>query len=319
MSLSNIELGLCCINTELRNKKPPVFPNRTCRLKTAKAKDKGLKYVKSLALQNLKDVLTILDWNYKNEITAYRMSSDMFPHASNPRFGREHKKGTRYGFSFAKSYLSQIGEKAHTLGIRLSMHPSQFNQIGSPNETVFKNTVTDLLHHVRILELIERGRDWGDKKGIICIHGGGVYKNKQHTIERWISRFNSLPQKIKDRICLENCEKCYSVEDCLYICNIVNIPLIFDTHHYSCYSLLHPDVTQLSPSELIPKVLETWKRRELKPYFHISEQGSGKTGHHSDYINEIPSYLFDVDVPFTLDVEAKCKEQAILKLMNLYK
>ena len=68
--------------------KPTVFVNRTCRLKTAQ--EKGLDHVKGLAIQNLKDLLDS-DWCYDHGIKSYRMSSDMFPHAGNPRYGEAQK------------------------------------------------------------------------------------------------------------------------------------------------------------------------------------------------------------------------------------
>lgn len=314
--IRNLQLGLCCINNELRISKPPVFANRTCRLKTLE--EKGLEYVQKLTEQNLKDVITILKWNDQKNITAYRLSSDMFPHASNPRYGKDRPQGSRYPFTFAKVLLQNIGDTAFRLGHRLSMHPGQYNQIASPNIKIFHNTVIDLMTHAYILHLIEKGRDWGEKRAIICIHGGGVYGDKKKTIKRWIERFRTLPTRLSSRICLENCEKCYSTEDCLQICNELNIPLIFDVHHYNCYSLLHPEEKQKPVEELLPAVLDTWHRRGLKPYFHISEQGSGKTGHHSDYIENIPDYLLNINVPITLDIEAKAKEGAILRLVEKY-
>ena len=130
---------------------------------------------------------------------------------------------------------------------------------------------------------------------------------------------DSLDMVDSDRqLILENCEKCYSSEDCLQISEKLNIPHIYDVHHYNCYSLLHPQEKQTDPVELMPKIINTWKRRNLKPYFHISEQGSGRIGHHSDYIETIPDYILDIGVPITMDVEAKAKEQAILRLMRKY-
>ena len=316
MSIGNLELGLCCINTVLRARKPSVFANRTCRLKTAQ--DKGINHIKQLVTQNLRDIILILEWNDAHGITSYRLSSDMFPHAANPRYGKKRKKGPRYSFKFAKPLLRDIGIRAHSLNHRLSMHPGQYNQIASPTESVFENTVLDLSHHARILDLIERGRDWGDKRAIICIHGGGVFGDKERTIRRWIRRFKTLPENVRSRIALENCEKCYSSEDCLRICEELNIPHIFDTHHYTCYNLLHPEEKQATPSQLMPRILATWQRRGLKPYFHISEQGTGKTGHHSDYIENIPQYMLNIEIPVTMDVEAKMKEQAILRLVEKY-
>ena len=69
-------------------------------------------------------------------------------------------------------------------------------------------------------------------------------------------------------------------------------------------------------------ILNTWKRRGIKPKFHVSEQGSGRTGHHSDYIEVIPNYLLEIPEKYGCDIdimiEAKKKELAIFKLYTKY-
>ena len=75
---------------------------------------------------------------------------------------------------------------------------------------------------------------------------------------------------------------------------MTGIPLVFDTHHFECYKLLHKDETFLDASEYIPIILETWKPKGIKPKFHVSEQGSGRIGHHSDYIEILPEYLLEI-------------------------
>jgi len=313
----NIDLGLCCINSALRKLKNSVFPNRTCRLATAQ--NKGVSYVKELALQNVKDVLTLLDWNKEKGIRSYRMSSDMFPHINNPKFDTGFdSEGMKYSLDFVKETLIEIGQKARKYGIRLSFHPGHFNQIASKSSDVFEKTIIDLYVHALILNIIEDGVDMGENLGILCVHGGGVYGDKQKTMKRWIERFYHLPECVRKRICLENCEKCYSSEDCLEIAEILKIPHIFDIHHYNCYNILHKNETQKPISELLPRIFSTWHKRKLKPYFHISEQGSGKTGHHSDYVMELPSYILETKHVLTIDIEAKAKEQAVLFLANKY-
>ena len=102
----------------------------------------------------------------------------------------------------------------------------------------------------------------------------------------------------------------------------IALPVVVDTHHYTCYSLLHPDETQEEISDMIPEVLETWRRRGIKPKFHISEQGKGRIGHHSDLIEVIPEYLLEIPDKYGVDIdimiEAKLKEQAIFKLYQKY-
>jgi UV DNA damage endonuclease len=308
--MEHIELGLCCINSGLRVKK--IFVNRTCRLQTAL--DKGLAYIKELAIQNLKDCVKLIEWNEKHGITAYRLSSDMFPHFSNPEYP-DHN----YSLDFAKPYLYEIGAKAFEYGHRLSMHPGQYNQIGALKEEVFGKTLLDLSCHCKILDIIEEDLDFQDNTAIICIHGGGVYGNKEKTIQRWCTNFYRLPENIRRRIAIENCEKCYNIDDCLRISQELNIPVIFDCHHYGCYNILHEDEKVSKAEEVLSRVFQTWKKRNLKPYCHISEQGKGRIGHHSDYISKIPDYYLNIKIPFTLDVEAKCKEKAIFKIKELYK
>ena len=74
-----------------------------------------------------------------------------------------------------------------------------------------------------------------DNNSVIVVHGGGLYKNKQKTIDRWCENFYKLPLNVQKRLVLENCERCFSITDCLKISNRINIPVVFDTHHFTCY------------------------------------------------------------------------------------
>merc|ERR1711906_35302 len=115
-----------------------------------------------------------------------------------------------------------------------------------------------------------------DQNSVMVVHGGGVYGNKTQTLDRWCHQFQELPDNVRKRLVLENCEKCFSIDDCLYVSERVNIPVVFDTHHFECYNKMHPDETLKYPEEYIPEILETWARRGIKPKFHVSEQGAGR-------------------------------------------
>lgn len=64
------------------------------------------------------------------------------------------------------------------------------------------------------------------------------------------------------------------------------------------------------------------EKRNIKPKFHVSEQGQGKCGHHSDYIENIPEYLLEIPQKYNTNIdimiEAKMKEMAIFKLYEKY-
>jgi UV DNA damage endonuclease len=271
---------------------------------------KGIEEIKSRAMKNLEDLKILLQWNYSHDIFVYRMSSEMFPHLSNPLI-------EKYSLDFATELLSEIGLLAKRLGQRLTFHPGQFNNLGSPREEVITKTITELEDHAHIMDLMGL-----DQHSIIVIHGGGTYGNKKKAISRFKENFYRLNESTRNRLVLENCEKSYSTEDCLEICNELNIPMVHDTHHYSCYSIYHPEIYQRPAEDLIPDILKTWSRRNIKPKFHISEQGSGRIGHHSDYIENIPEYLLSIPEKYSVNidimVEAKMKEQAILRLKEKY-
>ena len=303
-----IQLGLCCMNTQLHSQKPPIMSSRSVTLKTLETK--GFEPLKEKIIQNLKDTLQLIEWNEQNGIKVFRLSSELFPHKSN-------KKALDYDFDFAIDLLKQIGKKAKEYNQRLTFHPGQYNIIGTLTETVLENTICDLSYHCDVLDLMEMNND-----SVIVIHGGGVYKDKKSTIDRWCKQFYRLPENVQKRIVLENCEKNFSIKDCLEVSERINIPVVFDTHHFECYKILHPEEKFNEPETYIQAILETWKRRNIKPKFHVSEQGTGKTGHHSDYIETLPFYLLEIPYKFGCNIdimiEAKLKEQAIFKLFNKY-
>jgi UV DNA damage endonuclease len=166
-----------------------------------------------------------------------------------------------------------------------------------------------------------------DANGVIIIHGGGTYGDKEATMRRWIEQFDDLPLPVKRRLVLENCEKSYCPNDCLEIAGECGIPVVYDCHHYQCYYQSKPLVDIVPPSEFIGDVIESWDRRRFntegtRVLCHVSSQGQGKVGHHADYIDRIPRHLLNIFLRhgrgFDLEVEAKAKEQAIFRLWRDY-
>ena len=303
-----IQLGLCCMNTVLRQQKPPVFSSRKMIIKSIQ--EKGIDTLKEKIIQNLKDTLTLMDWNEKHGIKVFRLSSELFPHKSNP-------KVEDYSFDFAIPYLKEIGKKSKMYGQRLTFHPGQYNVVGTPDEKTFQQTCVDLKYHADVLDLMDL-----DNNSVIVVHGGGVYGDKEKTIKRWCDQYYRLPENVQRRLVIENCEKCFSIKDCLKIAIKTSIPIVFDTHHFTCYKKLHPDETFYPPEYYIKHLLPFWKRRNIKPKCHVSEQGSGRIGHHSDYVETIPSYLLEIpsrhNTSIDIMIEAKAKEQALFHLYKKY-
>ena len=238
----NIQLGLCCLNITLRDQKPTIFSSRHMIIKSIE--EKGIDELKKRIIQNLKDTLRLIDWNFQNGIHVFRLSSGLFPHKSNP-------KVQSYDYDFAIDLLKQIGKKSKTFSQRLTFHPGQYNVVGTPYPEKFKQTCEELKYHADVLDLMEL-----DQNSVMVVHGGGTYNDKEATIERSCRQFTLLPENVQKRLVLENCEKSFSIVDCLEISKKINIPVVFDTHHFSCYKILHPDEKFENEAYYIPEILE---------------------------------------------------------------
>ena len=350
----DIRIGYACINTVLGAQ--GVTSGRTCRLETASLR--GLDYLRELALQNIADIMPVLRWNLEHDIHFFRLTSDIFPHAANPRLleGRcrsqgwkpvhrsdpsgkwvwrlrpgekgesttMHKhpgSGLAYSLDFAREALGEVGRFARANGIRLTMHPKQMNQLGAHSRKVLDDTISDLVMHGLILDMLDPGMR--DPAGcVMVLHGGGAYGDKAGTLARWSRAFRRLPLFVRRRIVLENDERIYTVDDLLPVCNRLRIPLVFDTFHHE----LNPGrdkhgqlrVGRAEP-DFLDDVIRTWQGRgHLRMKLHISQQctESRHCGSHSAYVTWFPPWLLKLATrePYDLMVEAKMKDQAALLL-----
>lgn len=307
-------LGYACINTVLSSgpKSTRVCVNNSCIAKTFR--ERGTEYAIELARKNLQSVLKVLQWNEQHGIRLYRLSSDMFPHITNPEFIAD---GGLYAYSLDNfnDLFHQIGTFARKHRHRLTFHPGQFNQVGTINEGVFVKTARDLAMHADVLDKIGCGPE-----SIMVVHGGGVYGDKPATLERWVQQFYQLPQNVQDRLVIENCERQYNYADMLWLSNKINRPVVFDTHHHDCYCKINGPLPD--PSTFLPEIVRTWTVHNIIPKFHISEQAPDKRiGAHSDFVENIPQYILDIlatGQDIDLMIEAKAKEQAVLALYDDY-
>ena len=296
-----INLGLCCINTQLRKK--GIFNSRNVIRRTF-----SIDRAKKLALENIKDLIPMIEYNNKNNIKCFRWSSDIFPHFTDSEL-------EKYTIDFASEELKKAGDLANKYCQRIVMHPGQYNQVGANKISVFEKTNEDLTHHANILD-----KAGINENGVIIVHGGGVYGDKENTKRRWIDQFDDLSRSVKNRLVIENCEHSYSVRDVLDLSQECKIPVVYDCHHYRCYCVLHEEEKVEKPREFMEEIVESWKDRKM--LCHVSSQGDGKIGHHADYIKNIPKHIFKIHEKFNVDidleVEAKMKEQAIFDLVKKY-
>lgn len=298
----NFNLGYACICTELHEQ--GIFSSRTLRLATLK--EKGMKYVQELALQNLEDLYKILVWNVEHNIFFFRVSSEMFPFASHIKYG--------YTLEFADKLLKKIGAFANKHGIRLTAHPGPFNQIASLRDTVVLSTIRDLAFHCEMFDRMKLPRD-----SVLILHGGGTYDDRPTTLKRLILNLSKLPKKIFNRIVLENDEFSYNIEELLVVSEKLKIPLVIDFHHDS----INPSS---KPAEhYFDRVFKIWQARKMTPKIHVSNSvpgiliGDTKTARrkHSDHITFLHKSIKKIKFPLDIMLECKQKEQSIFILRKM--
>ncbi len=294
-----VVLGYACINETLQESKE--FKPRA--FKKATLEKKGLEYASEVGLHNLKGVLSILKWNLKNNINLYRFSSDLFP------FMSEYEIMSLPNFSQIQNEMIKIGNFVRENNMTIEFHPGPYNVLGSKNEKVVKNTIKELSQHGEIFDLMNFPRNHHFS---INIHIGTSYDNqKEKAIEEFAKNFQFLPLSVRSRLTIENDDKIsmFTVQDLFLLYQKINIPIVFDSLHYSC------NHNNFSYEESLKLAVSTWPK-DITPLCHHSsskqlweEKEMNNPRAHADFLYE-RFENFNLDLRVVL--ECKKKEKALL-------
>ena len=168
---------------------------------------------------NLQSFENMIDYNIKNQIKLYRISSGLIPFGSSPVNQLEWEQ------IFRDRFIT-IGQKIKQSGMRVSFHPGQYTVLNSPDEGVVSRAVDDLVYQEKILTLL--GVDYSHK---LILHVGGVYGDKVTALERFEENFKGIPQAVKNRLIIENDDRLFNVEDVLGLAHRIGIPVVYDNLH----------------------------------------------------------------------------------------
>ena len=303
--------GYACINMQLSNpqdygghKNDRITTNRSMIKRTFQ--ERGIEYASSLSLLNVLDLQKILEWNVEHGINFFRLSSNVFPWAS------EYQLCDMPDYEAIWDACESAGNYVKKHGIRITSHPGPFNKLASPKERVFENTKRDLEIHGELFDMLGLPRDHYAK---INIHVGAAYNNKPVALDTFVANFERLPESVTSRLTVENDDRqsLYSTKE-LYegLFRRTGIPIVFDYHHHGFCT---GDLTEKQALEL---AISTWG--QIKPVVHYSESRAEekkdpkiRAHAHSDYVNgPVDDYGYDLDVM----IEAKAKELALFGLQK---
>jgi UV DNA damage endonuclease len=290
-----IRFGLCCIF----RKEPIKFRRTTAKYLLPFSRNQQLKYLAEICLHNAHALHKALRYCRDNGIKDFRINSQILPLKTHPDIGYSIEELPLYDQII--DIFKDCGMFCRKHDIRTTFHPDQFILLSSPSIEVIQRSIADLIYQAEVAQWVNAD--------VINIHGGGAYGNKSASLNRFRKHVEQLPETVRSRLTLENDDRIYTPEDLLPVCRDMGIPLVYDVHHHRCLS----DGSRVET--ITEKVMGTWNR---EPLFHLSSPKDGwKSGNprnHNDYIDvsDFPSCWMNLDI--TVEIEAKAKELAVLKL-----
>lgn len=290
-----VRLGLCCIFRD----EPIKFRTTTATAIGKMARADALLKLSDLALTNAHALMSALRFCAEHGIGCFRINSQILPVKTHPDVGYD--AGELPEADEIVRRFRACGQYANAEKLRTCFHPDQFIVLNSPRPDVVANSVRELEYQAEVAGWV--GAD------VLNIHGGGAYGDKPEALSRLARNLDLLSDNVRSRLTIENDDKTYTPADLLPVCQAAGIPLVYDVHHHRC----NPD--ELTCDEATFQAMATWNR---EPLFHISSPLAGWTGpkpqRHHDFIDvgDFPGCWRDLNV--TVEVEAKAKEVAVLKL-----
>jgi len=290
-----LRFGLCCIF----RKEPIKFRRTSAKYLQAFQRNQQLKYLAEICLHNASALNKALQYCRDNDIKDFRISSQILPLKTHPDVG--YSLGDLPSYHRIIQTFKDCGRFCQEHDIRTTFHPDQFILLSSPINEVVQRSIADLIYQAEVAGWVNAD--------VINIHGGGAYGDKSTTLRRLRERIKQLPEMVRSRLTLENDDRVYTPKDLVPVVRDMGIPLVYDVHHHRCL----PDGSSVEATTELAQ--STWKR---EPLFHLSSPrdgwDSGKPGSHHDYIDadDFPACWKNLDI--TVEVEAKAKELAVLKL-----
>lgn len=270
------------------------------------SEDVRIQKLDNTIISNLTDLRKILDYNIKNNIHFYRLTSKLIPLATLKSISYDYIKPYQ-------TYFKEIGNIIKNHKLRLDVHPDQFTVLNSTKKEVIDNTIEILKYHYNILNALNINPK------IIILHVGSSVFGKKKSLKRFINNFKKLPLEIQKCIAVENDDKVYNINDCLNLCEQLNIPFVLDYHHHIC------NHEKMDIKDYYNRIFKTWKKINPKIHFSSPKNKTKKDMRsHHDYINpdDFISFIESIKtLPYDIDImlEAKAKDDALFRLIRQLK
>lgn len=299
-----IRLGYVAMSVELQN----CSPSQTMTFKqfsSIKDREAAIRKLERIAISNLENCLRLLKHNVGNDIHFFRFSSKLIPLAN-------HEELSDWSYMKAlKEPLKELADYITLHQLRVDFHPDHFVVLNSPKVEIVNTSIQTLAMHEALLKGMEV-----DPEHRCVLHIGGVYDDREAALEQFIHNWGFIPQRLQKMIMLENDDTSFMLQDTLYLCEKLGIPLVFDYHHH----LAHHENPQWEMEW--ERILGTWHHSKLPIKMHISSPRSKKDFRaHADYVDLDMFVTFLQAIKGSIPelhcmIEAKQKDAALFRLSN---
>ena len=240
-----VRLGYVAMSMELKNASPSQTMTFT-QFEKIDDREAAIRKLERIALSNLHNTLRLLKHNAASDIHFYRLTSRLIPLAN-------HEELPHWNYIRPlKESLREIGDFAKEHKMRIDFHPDHFVLINSKEKHILKNSIRTLKLHYLLLKAMRI-----DPTHRCVMHVGGNYKATELSLERFVDNWMDIPKKIQTMIMLENDDTSFTLEDTLYLCEKLDIPLVFDYHHHLAH---HQDPNWEHNWD---RVVQTWRHSPL--------------------------------------------------------
>lgn len=303
-------MGLCCqwLSEKIKRDGSTIYENiieeKSLQLGAYKAGKYDEIRIRDTYRNNVQEHINLVPRLIENNIRSFRISSSLLPLFE---FAGDIARNDK---TLINS-LSVLGKLFTENNIRVTTHPGQFTVLSSDKDSTVQNSIKELEYHAWMFDQMGLPET---TYSAINIHGG-----KADRSERLIDVIKSLPLNVRNRLTLENDEKCYNVRELLHIHSQTGVPVVFDSHHYSF------DSSDVDYDTAFSSTISTWG--SIKPLQHLSnterglENGSfNERRSHSGFIHYINQHQLDAlrNDQIDVDIEAKMKNIALLRMREEY-
>ena len=299
----NLQLSLCCISSILQAEGYK-FRTMTYKSFSSKSRDESLEKLSDIIRNNFFVTEKIIRHCAANNISGYRISSDLCPVIKHPDVMLSLEELPNY--NLIEKEINNVSLAIKETSIRVSAHPSEYITLTSEDDIKIKHSLVDLEFHGEIFDRLGLSRTHYNPLNIHVRKEG----DPDQLCNIFMKNFERLSDGIKSRLVLENNDTGNTWDVATlkkYFYQDNNIPITFDNLHHK---MLNKGVSEF---DAFLDAYETWG--DIIPVFHYSE-GKDNGRAHKDMAEYLPEN-FGKNVLF--DVELKSKDIAILDILRRFR